>query len=481
MPSDGDSRTAYAALGEAGWIGAALAGGARRPRPARRCTRSPARSASATTGCRSRATCCRSRRSATRSRASPPPALQERLLPEVAAGRLLFCQGFSEPDAGSDLAALRTTAARRAATASSSRAASCGRRAPTCADWIYLAVRTGAGAAPPRALRARRADRHARHHRLARTRRSAAARSARSCSRTSRSRATSSSATLRRRLVGADGHARPRAGDEREGRRRAVAARRARRARRGAARSARGCCGCAARPRRRAQHGRRAAQLLGDGPARRPSRARWPSSRSRVLMQRVAAAAVELLGPGRAARGGHGHAARPRRRLPPRGGGDDDLRRRRRGPAARDRAAGAGVPGVSPLPLDGRARARVRAVRGRPVRGHAARRPRRRRDQGRVAAGDAWRRYEPFAAGESRYFYALNRNKRSVVLDLKTEAGRAREPRADRRAPTRVRAQLPARARASATGSTATPCAPPTRARRGAWCRRSAPTAPRPA
>jgi crotonobetainyl-CoA:carnitine CoA-transferase CaiB-like acyl-CoA transferase len=38
-------------------------------------------------------------------------------------------------------------------------------------------------------------------------------------------------------------------------------------------------------------------------------------------------------------------------------------------------------------------------------------------------AGDAWRHYEPFGAGESRYFYALNRNKRSVVLDLKTNAG----------------------------------------------------------
>jgi crotonobetainyl-CoA:carnitine CoA-transferase CaiB-like acyl-CoA transferase len=37
--------------------------------------------------------------------------------------------------------------------------------------------------------------------------------------------------------------------------------------------------------------------------------------------------------------------------------------------------------------------------------------------------GDAWRRYEPFAKGESRYFYALNRNKRSVVLDLKSEEG----------------------------------------------------------
>jgi crotonobetainyl-CoA:carnitine CoA-transferase CaiB-like acyl-CoA transferase len=38
--------------------------------------------------------------------------------------------------------------------------------------------------------------------------------------------------------------------------------------------------------------------------------------------------------------------------------------------------------------------------------------------------GDAWRRYEPFRDGHSRYFYALNRSKRSVVLDLKTEQGR---------------------------------------------------------
>ena len=34
--------------------------------------------------------------------------------------------------------------------------------------------------------------------------------------------------------------------------------------------------------------------------------------------------------------------------------------------------------------------------------------------------GDEWRRYDPFQEGESRYFYALNRGKRSVALDLKT-------------------------------------------------------------
>ena len=41
-------------------------------------------------------------------------------------------------------------------------------------------------------------------------------------------------------------------------------------------------------------------------------------------------------------------------------------------------------------------------------------------------SGDQWRYYEPFAPGESRFFYALNRNKRSLALDLKTPEGRAR-------------------------------------------------------
>jgi crotonobetainyl-CoA:carnitine CoA-transferase CaiB-like acyl-CoA transferase len=38
--------------------------------------------------------------------------------------------------------------------------------------------------------------------------------------------------------------------------------------------------------------------------------------------------------------------------------------------------------------------------------------------------GDQWRRYDPFAEGESRHFHALNRGKRSVALDLKSEEGR---------------------------------------------------------
>ncbi|MBA2536923.1 MAG: CoA transferase [Actinobacteria bacterium] len=61
--------------------------------------------------------------------------------------------------------------------------------------------------------------------------------------------------------------------------------------------------------------------------------------------------------------------------------------------------------------------------------------------------GDQWRHYEPFAPGESRYFYALNRNKRSVALDLKTSEGRAKSRELIRTADALVQNCLPERAK----------------------------------
>ncbi len=69
------------------------------------------------------------------------PALVERLLPPITRGELVFCQGFSEPGAGTDLGALTTRAARRG-----DRFVLDGHKIWTSsahvADWIYLAVRT---------------------------------------------------------------------------------------------------------------------------------------------------------------------------------------------------------------------------------------------------------------------------------------------------------------------------------------------------
>lgn len=69
------------------------------------------------------------------------PELSSALLPGIVRGELVFCQGFSEPGAGSDLAALTTRAE-----LVGDRWVVHGRKLWTSsaqlADWIYLAVRT---------------------------------------------------------------------------------------------------------------------------------------------------------------------------------------------------------------------------------------------------------------------------------------------------------------------------------------------------
>ena len=140
MPSDGDSRAVYAALGAGGWIGIHW------PRE----LGGRGLSALHTLACEERfgyrwlplsgyLLSVKTIGNALLRFAGDE--LVRRLVPEVAAGRLLFCQGFSEPDAGSDLASLRTHARR-----DGDRFIVNGRKIWTSsaeyADWVYLAVRT---------------------------------------------------------------------------------------------------------------------------------------------------------------------------------------------------------------------------------------------------------------------------------------------------------------------------------------------------
>jgi alkylation response protein AidB-like acyl-CoA dehydrogenase len=69
------------------------------------------------------------------------PELKERLLGPIARGELTFCQGFSEPGAGSDLASL-TTRAVRSRDAFVVDGHKIWTSSAWLADWIYLAVRT---------------------------------------------------------------------------------------------------------------------------------------------------------------------------------------------------------------------------------------------------------------------------------------------------------------------------------------------------
>jgi 3-oxocholest-4-en-26-oyl-CoA dehydrogenase alpha subunit len=69
------------------------------------------------------------------------PELKERLLGPIARGELTFCQGFSEPGAGSDLASLTTRALPRG-DAWVVDGHKIWTSSAWLADWIYLAVRT---------------------------------------------------------------------------------------------------------------------------------------------------------------------------------------------------------------------------------------------------------------------------------------------------------------------------------------------------
>jgi 3-oxocholest-4-en-26-oyl-CoA dehydrogenase alpha subunit len=147
MPSDGDSRTGYRAMGEGGWIGVHWPGelGGRGLDPLLTVA-AEERFGYHWLPLSSYLLSVKTIGNAMLDHASRE--LQERLLPEIAAGRLVFCQGFSEPEAGSDLAALRTTARR-----DGDRYVVSGHKIWTSsaqvADWIYLAVRTDPDAGRP--------------------------------------------------------------------------------------------------------------------------------------------------------------------------------------------------------------------------------------------------------------------------------------------------------------------------------------------
>ena len=149
----------------------------------------------------------------------------------------------------------------------------------------------------------------------------------------------------------------------------------------------------------------------------------------------------------------------PRRRLA--GGGDpgpcrgalprlgrlDDRRRHGRGAAARDRAARTGTAPMS-LPLEGVRVVEVAQYVAGPLAGSLLAELGAEVIKVEPPGGDAYRQVMPVAPGIGRYFVPLNRGKRSVVLDLKSDAGRARLARLVATADVVVHNAPPARAAA---------------------------------
>jgi 3-oxocholest-4-en-26-oyl-CoA dehydrogenase alpha subunit len=144
MPSDGDSLAVNGALGEAGWIGMSWPLGL----GGRGLSRLTATLVEEVFGYHwlplsSYLLSYKTIGAAIERFAAP--TLVEELLPPIARGELVFCQGFSEPGAGSDLGSLTTRAELRGDTFVVT-----GHKIWTSsaqlADWIYLAVRTEADA-----------------------------------------------------------------------------------------------------------------------------------------------------------------------------------------------------------------------------------------------------------------------------------------------------------------------------------------------